>query len=50
VSLEGGGSCLGVVGISQYAQESLGDVVYAQVPQMDYMIEVWSLEISQSCL
>jgi len=39
VRLEGAGSGVGVVGISQYAQESLGDVVYAQLPEVDEKID-----------
>ncbi|XP_072395745.1 glycine cleavage system H protein, mitochondrial [Diabrotica undecimpunctata] len=30
---------IGVVGISQYAQEALGDVVYAQLPDVDTVVK-----------
>ncbi|KAJ8957130.1 hypothetical protein NQ318_007346 [Aromia moschata] len=30
---------IGIVGISQYAQEALGDVVYAQLPDVDTVVK-----------
>ncbi|XP_018564078.1 glycine cleavage system H protein, mitochondrial [Anoplophora glabripennis] len=30
---------IGIVGISQYAQEALGDVVYAQLPDVDTIVK-----------
>uniref|UniRef100_A0A8D8TAD7 Glycine cleavage system H protein n=1 Tax=Cacopsylla melanoneura TaxID=428564 RepID=A0A8D8TAD7_9HEMI len=30
---------IGTIGISQYAQEALGDVVYAQLPEVDSVIQ-----------
>ncbi|KAI5735676.1 hypothetical protein M8J77_021235 [Diaphorina citri] len=36
VSLE---NDIGTIGISQYAQEALGDVVYAQLPEVDVVVQ-----------